>query len=400
MKNQMQDKAKILLIEICNYDNHPLGGHLTFAKNLLRSFGNDLLLVGCTSDDTPVGEWVKKEIRGVEYDFFSVKKIKKVSFKKTLIPIRIKDFLAVYKHRKKIFSKEIKNIIIQTPEVLFSTEKYWKKRNLALFLPGVENPFLFSKYSYTKYFAGIYEKYLFRQMKNAQIVFARADDDAIEKMCLRSKGVMNPKHIVSFPTRIDTDIFYRTLNKVDFKTKLGIPAEETVIACSGRLHWGKGWKLLIGSFVLFLEIIPEAKLYFLGDGSEKDIITSYIKKHSLEGKVVLKGNLGQIQLGDFLRASDMFVMGSYTEGWSTSLVEAVSCGIPACVTDFSSATALVTDGFNGYVCTKRDKKQFADLMLKCLEIPDENLQESAENAKKYSIHRIKEEMLKYWDIAY
>ncbi len=53
---------KILFIEICNYKDYPLGGHLSFAKHILSAFGNQLALVGCTTDDTPIGKWTKKKI--------------------------------------------------------------------------------------------------------------------------------------------------------------------------------------------------------------------------------------------------------------------------------------------------------------------------------------------------
>ncbi len=69
----MTDK-KILLIEICNFTDYPIGGYLSFAKQMLTAFGNQLALVGLATDDMPVGEWVKREIDGVVYDYFAITK--------------------------------------------------------------------------------------------------------------------------------------------------------------------------------------------------------------------------------------------------------------------------------------------------------------------------------------
>ena len=110
---------KILLVEICNYEDYPIGGYLSFAKQMLSSFDNQLLLVGLSTDETTVGEWSKKEINGIEYDYFSVMH-SKTNSRKSLIPARLKSYLAVRKYRDKILSKGVDNVFIQTPEVFRS----------------------------------------------------------------------------------------------------------------------------------------------------------------------------------------------------------------------------------------------------------------------------------------
>lgn len=69
----MTDK-KILLIEICNFTDYPIGGYLSFAKQMLTAFGNQLVLFGLATDDVPVGEWIKREIDGAMCDYFEVAK--------------------------------------------------------------------------------------------------------------------------------------------------------------------------------------------------------------------------------------------------------------------------------------------------------------------------------------
>ena len=63
----------ILLIDFCNFEDYPIGGYLSMAKNLMQSIGNQLQLVGITTvKQDPVGKWYKKEIDGVVYDFFAL----------------------------------------------------------------------------------------------------------------------------------------------------------------------------------------------------------------------------------------------------------------------------------------------------------------------------------------
>lgn len=53
-------RNKFLLIEGCDFVDYPTGGQLSFARQMMRTFGNRLALVGISTDDTPVGVWLKK----------------------------------------------------------------------------------------------------------------------------------------------------------------------------------------------------------------------------------------------------------------------------------------------------------------------------------------------------
>lgn len=64
---------KLLILNLCNYIDYPLGGQLAFVRNLISAYGRDAKLVGITTDkDTPIGKWTKTTINGIEYDFYAV----------------------------------------------------------------------------------------------------------------------------------------------------------------------------------------------------------------------------------------------------------------------------------------------------------------------------------------
>lgn len=392
-------EKKILFIEICNYNDYPLGGHLSFAKNLLQGLGDQLALVGCSTDEnTPVGKWIKKDINGITYDYFSVLKVNSKSFRKPLLPARLKHYFAVRKYRKELVNYPTDNVFIQTAEVLFATSKYFANKNVAFIFPGVGNILSISRYAYAKLFADIYENLLFKTLLKVKVIFACADRNAISELCARSKNRLLPENVFQYPTRVDPRYFYFSEDKQKFREALNLKNDEKIIITSGRLHWAKGWQFMIDAFEIFLTNIPKAHFFFMGDGNEKETIQDYINEKKLSKKITLKGNVNHQTLADYLRAGDLFIMGSIEEGFSTSLVEAVACGIPACVTLFSSAKELLQDGFNGYVSSDRDENNFAQLMEKSLNIPLDNLIESSENAKKYSIYNMKKDLLDNWEL--
>jgi glycosyltransferase involved in cell wall biosynthesis len=88
-------------------------------------------------------------------------------------------------------------------------------------------------------------------------------------------------------------------------------------------------------------------------------------------------------------------MGSFKEGWSTSLAEAIACGIPSVVTDFSSAKEIIVDGRNGYVIENRSVDNFIKGMLiaRDLATPVFN-----DNVRMYSTDKLKDDLLKLWNL--
>lgn len=386
-----------MLIELCDYMNYPIGGHLSFAKQLIRAFGEEIALVGFTTDDeTPVGRWTKKNINGIVYDYYAVKRVE-LSNKKGLIPQRIKDYVFVKKHLKNILAYGAHHIIIQTPEVYFNFYNI-KDLNICLILPGLNNPLSISRYKYGKYLAGIYERFFFKAINNANVFLAAADHNAIADFINRGKNKFDRHKLIQFPTRFDERVFYNKKAKQSIRKDLKIPSDVTLVVTSGRLSSWKGWRFMIDSFVIFNEQVNNSMFIFLGDGEDRSDIEVYIDQMNFLDKILLVGRVDHQLLSDYLNSADLFIMGSYAEGWSTSLVEAVACAIPICTTNFSSAKEMVVDNINGFVLDERDEKRFSQRMLDAVNLQKTEIDIMAEKIKKFSVANLKNELLRYWNI--
>lgn len=387
---------RILLIELCNYEDYPLGGHLSFAKQLIKAFGNELALVGITTDDKiPVGCWTKRIIEGIEYDYFSVKKIYP-SPKKSIIPGRIKAYFSAKRYRKEILAYGSTNIIIQTPEVFFNFKNH-KNLNICLRLPGLGNPLRISRYAYGKIFARFYENSFFKAINKANILLAAADNEAMNDFIKRGKNKFDQNKLKQFPTRFDDSIF-NIRNKEQSKQLIGVNPNSLLVVTSGRLNYFKGWKFMINSFALFKENKANAILTFMGDGEDRNKIEKYIKDKNLTDSIFLTGRVDHETLSNYLNAADLFIMGSYAEGWSTSLVEAVACATPICTTNYSSAKELVQDGKNGFVLNNRDEMDFSQKMKEAVSLPENGLFETAQEIKRFAVSNLKRELLSNWEI--
>ena len=395
LKNNFRKVCKIYIIELCNFEDYPTGGQLSFAKQMLIAFSGQIALIGISTGSEPIKKWIKKEIDGIEYDFFSVNKVHKY-FNKPIIPNRIKGFYYLSRCRKELLFLEKENVFIQTPEVLFALRN-WGIKNICFRSPGVENMLVSSRFWYAKYFKDIYESFLFNNLQKVNTILASADRNSIIDFCKRSNNRIRDYQILQFPTRIDVSTF-KPVDRLVARKEIDFDFQRMLIITTGRLSSLKGWKFMINCFELFTTTYPNSNFYFLGEGEDRSLIEKYISERKLINKVFLIGRKDSETVALYLNACDLYIMGSYVEGWSTSLVEAIACGVPVCTTNFSSAKELVTNNVNGFVCDKRDESEFVMKMNQALNLPKKALLEKSFEMNKFSVTNLKNDLLGCWRI--
>lgn len=379
-------KSKLLLIECCNFIDFPAGGQLSFAKNLMNVFGSDLILVGITTDDTPVGVWIKKEFNGVIYDFLSLAKVTK-SNKKPVIPFRLFSYYIIKRHKNLIIKYKNETVFIQAPEVLLAI-KDWEFNKICFRFAGINNPIQNSRYRYLRLLNKLYDFVLFNALKKTDIIFASSCKSDINTLQLRMNEKKINTPIYQLYTRVDTMIF-KPKNKIELREKYGYEKDATIVIYTGRLAKVKGWDLMIDAFLIFKNQFRKAIFMMIGEGEDKTKIKEYINKNKTEESIYLLGQKNSSEISELLNISDLYIMASYKEGWSTSLVEAAACHLPACTTNFSSSDDIITSDLNGYIVNKREPELFAQYMAQAIKI--NNLTFDISN---YSIHTLKQDILK------
>ena len=225
-------QTSCLIIENCNFIDYPTGGHLSFARQMMYSFGNRLALVGISTDNTPIGKWVEKEIDGIRYQFFSVGR-RKGSARKPIIPERLSMFIDLMHYRKKILSLGVKNVFTQAPEILMVVSR-WRMESICYDFPGVENPLVMPRYSWGKMLINLYDRELFKALKNVDVILACADETSIQDLTRRSKGSLQRDRVIHFPTRVDTGVF-RAVDKRVAREALHFPPDSLIIMSCGRI---------------------------------------------------------------------------------------------------------------------------------------------------------------------
>lgn len=130
-----------------------------------------------------------------------------------------------------------------------------------------------------------------------------------------------------------------------------------------RLSQQKGIERLIHAVGL---LSVSFNYYIIGKGNKREALQKLIDELQLQEKVFLSGEKEHPFAG--MEDSDLFLMGSYYEGFPNALLEAGAHGIPVVAFDAPGGIAeIITDNENGLLVDDNDIIAFAEAINKALE---------------------------------
>lgn len=122
---------------------------------------------------------------------------------------------------------------------------------------------------------------------------------------------------------------------------LGLPADDFVFGTIGRLVPVKGHIHLLEAFALIRDEYPNATLAIIGEGRSRGDLEAAIERHGLQGCVRLLG--AKDDALQYVRAFDVFVMPSLSEGLPLALLEGMSGHLPVIGSDIDSLRPILED---------------------------------------------------------
>jgi glycosyltransferase involved in cell wall biosynthesis len=382
-----------LMFEGCDFERFPLGGQLNQARTLMQAFGGRIGLVGISTDNTPVGQWVEKTFDGVPFPFFSVARFQ-IRFTRPLVPARVRIYLGTRRHRRAIMARAATAAFTQNPEMLIAMSA-WGWDRLCYWFPGVHNAMTDSRYPWARHLSGLFDRHLFAALERCDAILAAADDRAIDGFVARSGGRFARDRILKFPTRVDTSLF-RPADRQAARRALGIAPTGPLFVNVARIATVKGWELVLRAFHALLRRRPDVRLCFVGDGEERAALEACIAELGVQDRVSLAGRVPQEEIVRYLNAADVALVGSFSEGWCTAMLEAAACGTPVVTTAVSGSADLVREGETGYVVAQRDPDPFARAMERALALPPTARDASVEIARAYAVETLEQSLGKVW----
>lgn len=137
--------------------------------------------------------------------------------------------------------------------------------------------------------------------------------------------------------------------------ELGLPAGKLIVSVA-RLTPVKGVDVMLRA----LERLPEWRLIVIGDGPQKPAL----EQMPAAARTVFSGRLAHDDVLRYVRAADIYVLSSRTEGLSHTLLEALAVGTPSAATRVGGNPEVITDGVDGLLVPPDDPGALAEAILR------------------------------------
>ena len=178
----------------------------------------------------------------------------------------------------------------------------------------------------------------------------------------------------------------------ELRARLGIGPQDPMIVTVGNIMARKGSDLLVEAFSRLARVRHNAHLVFVGPtpaGSEahhhgfRDRLARLVEQSGAAGKIHFVGLSDEVP--DYLRAADVFVLPSKSEGLPNSVIEAMACRTPVVITPFEGLCDDLGKADSEYLLADFDPSSLASVLQRLIE--DKPLAEAMAGRGQELIHR-------------
>ncbi len=172
------------------------------------------------------------------------------------------------------------------------------------------------------------------------------------------------------PNGVDIQTFGREVSdsEIELASKeMGKEKGDRMIITTSRLVP----KNAVGDIVSALQFLPTSvKLTVIGTGPLESVLRKQVEELKLGTRVLFLGYKYYQDLPRYLKASDVFVRPSLSEGMGISFIEAMAAGIPIIATPVGGIPDFLHDGETGLFANVKNPKSIAIQVMKILDNPE------------------------------
>lgn len=176
-------------------------------------------------------------------------------------------------------------------------------------------------------------------------------------------------------------------NEKKYRAAYGIDEDAVVITFTGRLLPEKGIPQLVSAFEQIQKVYSNIYLFLAGDGGLADFVKSHENEH-----IILLGRKSFEEVIILLSETDIFCLPSFSEGFSTSILEAIVCKCYVVTTERGGARETFPADDYGMVIPNNNIRILKDALVKAI-----NSSAKREEAVTLSYNRLKNNFT--WDIV-
>jgi poly(glycerol-phosphate) alpha-glucosyltransferase len=234
-----------------------------------------------------------------------------------------------------------------------------------------------------------------RDLKRAACIHVNSRAEAAG---IRAYGLTQPIAII--PNGVDATFLGPLPGRERFELSLPQTAGKRIVLFMGRLHKKKGLEILIRAWANLASQFPDWILVVAGpDNGFETRTRQLIQELNLAASVLLTGNLQGKSKREALGAAELFVLPSFSEGFSMAVLEAMACGLPVLITFGCNFPEAATSG--GAVAVEANVSGVEAGLRRLLSLGDRELQKMGCAARRliatqYTWDRVAEQTMQLY----
>lgn len=164
--------------------------------------------------------------------------------------------------------------------------------------------------------------------------------EAMRRTAIKTFGAA-PNKVHTIVNGYNTAVFHLRSQQA-MREKLGVPQDARVITYVGRFYAAKGLRELMTAFTALAQDDPRLHLALVGDGVMREELLGLVQASGFGNRVMLPGGMPPEGVAEWIGASDLLCLPSYSEGYPNVVVEAIACGRPVVATDVGGTNEIIT----------------------------------------------------------
>jgi len=213
------------------------------------------------------------------------------------------------------------------------------------------------------------------ELRVFRLVRAQTVTTELQKERLERLYAFHSDNVVVIPPGVDIHT-YRPLQPGDSRAGIDLPGR--YVFCLSRIDSNKGHDLLLDAFDAVRKRVPDMHLVIGGgspepQGMELDVlqaIARVIRRRGMGDCVHVVGYVPDELVVPYYQHAQLFVLPSVFEPFGMTALEAMACGTPVVASELGGIRDVIRSGETGMLVDPRDRKGFAETMVRLLEDRD------------------------------
>lgn len=179
---------------------------------------------------------------------------------------------------------------------------------------------------------------------------------------------------------VDGQVFHNAIDASAFTPEAAVewnneaagpndPGQRSRLVYVGRVVPGKGWELALTTAELLAPDYPDLELHIVGDGTDRTALNDRAAASPLADRIFIHGHQPPSRIAKILRNSVFLNPTTLSEGFQTTLLEAVAAGAAVVSTPVGAARYLLEAGADVRLAGAADTTAWVNSVRAALESP-------------------------------